>query len=76
MANDIRLLAVIGELLYGTRWQADMADALGVSRRAIRRWLAEGDIPKGVWDDLHAMLLERQARLGALIETVEHRDVN
>jgi hypothetical protein len=55
MAHDQRLLAVMGEALYGPHWQAALADALGVSRRAIRRWQAEGDIPNGVWAELHAL---------------------
>ncbi len=38
------LLARVGKALYGPRWQTDIARALGVSDRQVRRW-ASGDAP-------------------------------
>lgn len=65
------LLALTGKTLYGTHWQTDMANALGVSKRAIRRWLAEGSVPKGVWQELASLLLERQAAISELLRTLQ-----
>lgn len=35
----------VGALLYGRHWQTDLAEALGVSVRTVRRW-ARGDAPR------------------------------
>ncbi len=34
-----------GPALYGERWQSELARALGVTDRTIRRWLGGGAIP-------------------------------
>lgn len=70
------LLALTGRALYGTHWHAELANALGVSKRAIRRWLAEGHIPPGVWDDLHDLLLDRAAEVERLLQELPRGDVN
>lgn len=56
-----------GEALYGPRFQRELADALGVNERTMRRWLA-GDTspPEGVLDDLKALVRERIALLRGL----------
>lgn len=61
-------LARIGEALYGPRWQSELARALGVSDRTMRRWAA-GDYapPPGARDDLAALLRARRAELGSLL---------
>ena len=33
------LLRKVGECLYGTRWQSELARALGVTDRTMRRWV-------------------------------------
>lgn len=49
-----------GEALYGPRFQCELARALGVGDRTMRRWVA-GDTnpPEGVLDDLKALVRER-----------------
>ncbi len=64
------LLAQCGEALFGTRWQTDMAEALGVSDRQLRRWVAGNNIPAGVWTDLMRLMQERTLVLDDLTETV------
>ena len=52
--KEIDLLKRIGEALYGDRWQRQMARALGISDRTVRRWvLFESDIP---WSFLNQRL--------------------
>lgn len=58
-AADPRL-ARAGQLLYGERWQSDLARALGIGDRRVRQWLA-GDrpIPEGIWRDIAELLRVR-----------------
>jgi hypothetical protein len=44
----------IGTALYGGYWQTQLADALGVNQRTVRRWVA-GDLPI---PDLRSELLD------------------
>lgn len=67
--RPLLLLHAIGEALWGSRWQSDMAEALGVQSRTVRRWVAgETEIPPGVWVDLLRLMQERAARLDELSE--------
>jgi hypothetical protein len=44
--KEIDLLGRIGQALYGDRWQRQLARALGISDRTVRRWvLSESEIP-------------------------------
>lgn len=66
------LLRETGEALYGPRWQSDLARALGVSDRTMRRWASRDDrVPDGVRTDLHRLLLERAQHLDALAERLK-----
>lgn len=38
--NDQDELAQVGRLLFGERWQSDLARALGTSARMMRYWVA------------------------------------
>jgi hypothetical protein len=62
-----------GEALFGTHWRVELAAALNVSERTVRRW-EKGlfEIPDGVWEDLKHLLGKRakallnlEARIGA-----------
>ena len=37
--QQVALLSRIGEALYGDRWQTQLARALGISSRTVRRWV-------------------------------------
>jgi hypothetical protein len=37
---------IAGLTLFGARWKAPLARALGVSRETVSRWTGSGDIPK------------------------------
>ena len=64
-------LHTIGRALYGARWQTDLAKALGVSERTVRRWVAGQPPPPGAWADM-ARLAEAKAtdlaRIAKLLE--------
>ena len=56
-----------GEALYGPRFQRELAAALGVNERTMRRWLAGDTVPPdGVLDDLRDLVHDRIAELRAL----------
>ncbi len=61
------LLRRAGEALWGSRWQTEMARALDISERTVRRW-ASGDYPPppGVWSDLAGIAGERHGALAHL----------
>ena len=64
MADNRELLTAIGEALYGPSWQTELAAAVNVSDRTMRRWIAEQyTLPAGVWRDLAAALDARQSDL-------------
>lgn len=47
-------LRIIGRLLYGNRWEAPMAKALGVHRITVVRWArGETKMPEGLPKRLH-----------------------
>jgi hypothetical protein len=56
-----------GEALFGERWKAPLARALGVNIRTVKRWAAGEFQPHdGVWDDVRAMLKKRGIALRAM----------
>lgn len=57
----------IGSALYGPRWQSELARALGVSDRHMRRWAASGEIPEAYHDALRKLIGERIELLKSLI---------
>lgn len=60
MTQKTKLLAQVGEALFGPQWQTPLAAALGVGDRTVRRW-ASGDteVPDGVWADIAKLCLTR-----------------
>lgn len=53
-------LETTGAALYGPRWQTDLARALGVADRSMRRWVAgQNAVPEGLRPKLLALVAER-----------------
>ena len=61
------LLQRCGEALYGPRWQSDLSRDLQISDRTMRRWIADGGVPDGVYRDLRELCRHRAKELSALI---------
>ena len=54
------LLHEAGAILYGPRWQSEIARDLGVNDRTVRRWLdGSSRVPDGIWPELHTLLKAR-----------------
>jgi hypothetical protein len=66
-AMKIWTLNAFGTALYGPRYQRELAAALGVNERTMRRWVA-GDYPppEGVLADLRKLAAERVRELREL----------
>jgi hypothetical protein len=61
-------LARAGRLLYGERWQTDLARELSINDRRVRAWMqGERSIPAGVWADVAVLLRQRQSEGLALL---------
>lgn len=72
MTTDSPLIVRIGQALWGERWQADMADALAVSRNTVQDWRQGRFQPRpGVYMELFRIAHERQALLDDLIEELK-----
>ena len=58
-----------GEALYGPRWQSELARALSVSDRTVRRWATGAyDVPSGVEAEITALVRAKASALKALTE--------
>ena len=65
-------LSRAGALLFGDRWQTDLARALGVNDRRVREWVAGSRKPSaGVWADIAALLRQRQSEGLALLSELD-----
>jgi DNA-binding XRE family transcriptional regulator len=65
--NEPKLIAEIGEALFGERWKSDLARELGVSRDTVDDWTKERMKPRpGVYRDLAKIVERRQAELNKL----------
>jgi hypothetical protein len=62
--TDIELLEETAAALFGPLWQSELARALDVAPRTVRRWAA-GDtpVPPGIWADLQEIIADRQVDL-------------
>jgi hypothetical protein len=48
--DSAELIRAIGAALFGSRYQHDLAEGLGVNRRTVSRWSGGADEPRpGVW---------------------------
>lgn len=60
---EVERLLSAGTLLFGARWQAQMAEAIGVDERTIRKWLSAARIPDYVAHDVKRLLVRREAEI-------------
>lgn len=71
MTTDKDHFQLCGEALFGTQWRADLATALNVSERTVRRWVAgDFEIPDGAWQDLKRLLAERGKHIRDLEKSI------
>lgn len=65
-------LEIVGQALFGERWQTDLSRDLGLSdARRVRQWMSgERSIPVGVWADITQMLRQRQLSIERVISRI------
>ena len=67
MVTPADLLAEIGQALFGAEFRTQLAAAINVNERTVRRWLAGDGTPgPGVWADLEALCMLRRKALHEL----------
>jgi hypothetical protein len=74
MANrdHAELIRLVGSKLWGSRWQTEMAVALGVNDRTVRRWASGAQAPEpGIWAGIAEIIQQRRTELGELLDVVE-----
>ncbi len=66
MSFDNNTLRAVGTALYGSNWLHQLAQAIRVDSRTMRRW-EDGTmpIPGGVWKDIAQLCVERAAPFNA-----------
>lgn len=71
--DDIKqLLARVGVLLYGERWQSDLAKDLEIDPRRMRQWLAgERPIRADTPERLVDLLVRRRGQISSLLVELE-----
>lgn len=69
MRNGNVVLREIGVALHGNGWEGQVAKALAVDPRLVRRWLnGTSVIPDAIWPKLRKKLQLRMLELEALVE--------
>lgn len=66
-------LREIGECLYGDRWQAPLARAIGINDRTMRDWATGKGRPDAAMAKLAELLAARQKRISAAAKTLVAR---
>lgn len=65
--DNLDLLHLVGEALYGERWQAPIAVDLGVSDRAVRYWLSKtSPCPDDIGNRLLQIVIHKREALADL----------
>jgi hypothetical protein len=69
--NEAQLFQDVGEALYGSRWQTDIAAALEVSDRTVRRWAAgKFPLPSTIWGDMARILVAARRGIDEILPKV------
>lgn len=73
---DPELIRAVGVSLYGERWQAPLADALGVNLRNVQRWAAGEFAPSpaaqaGLLADMRKLVAERGRELERVLLKID-----
>jgi hypothetical protein len=72
--ENFTLFGQVGRVLFGSHWQSDLARALDVNLRTLRRWGAgQEEPPPGVWRELEEIAGARGAELALLVNEIHNR---
>jgi transcriptional regulator with XRE-family HTH domain len=72
LASQRAALEKIGPSLFGSAWQSDLARALGVTDRTVRRWFAgEHVMSRETWEEVAKLAGRRSSYLAATVTLAE-----
>jgi len=70
--TDTALLICFGKAMWGARWQAEMARALGVHPDTVQDWRQGRMIPRqGVWTDLRRIGEQRRSTIADILAAID-----
>jgi len=59
-----------GKLLFGNRWQTDIAELISVNDRTVRRWISgKSEIPAGIKPNIISALKNRQKMIADFVKS-------
>lgn len=58
-------------LLFGDRWQTQLAAALSLSERTIRLWVQRGVAPDRYVNQIHTILIDRMHEINSALDDIE-----
>lgn len=65
------LLIMCGKTLYGELWQSQLARALKVNTRTVRRWIEKDSITKAKYiHKIHKLLIDKKIQIESLAQDV------
>lgn len=68
-------LTAIGEALYGSQWQSELARALDVNDRTVRRWASgKNALPEKLSEELSVLCAERGQSLVEIAAKLRRSD--
>lgn len=68
------MIDLIGQALYGANYKPQLARALGISLRSVRRWANNGEpVPGDKWQAMIELLLAREHLCADLVSAVYRR---
>ena len=65
------MFSKVGEALYGPCWRIELAGALKVSERTVRRWQNGSTIPEGIGADLAALCRKRSVEIARIANQLD-----
>ncbi|OOS03287.1 hypothetical protein SAMN02745664_12328 [Moraxella cuniculi DSM 21768] len=67
-------LTAIGQALYGTQWQSDLARALNIDSRRVRQWLNdERGLPDWLEGELNRLLTDKITLCQSLLDIAKQQ---
>jgi hypothetical protein len=64
-------LSGYARLLYGDRWQTQLAVALRLNERTVRQWVQRGAMPPSYTQSLRTALIDRMHEINSALDILE-----
>jgi hypothetical protein len=72
MRMDAKLIAEVGQALWGPAWKGPLAEAVRHQKNAVADWASDrAPVPAGVWSELIKIIRQRRHELDRLVPRAE-----